>query len=42
VALERQADQPEDPGREMMGEGQGSIGEDLAELRRQHADLQAK
>ena len=42
AALERQADQGEDPGRKVMGEGRGSTAEELAELRRQHADLQAK
>ena len=42
AALERQADQPEDAGRKMTGEGWGSTAEELAELRRQHADLQAK
>ena len=42
AALERQADQGEDPGRKVTGEGPGSAAEELAELRRQHADLQAK
>jgi hypothetical protein len=42
AALERQADQPEDPDRKVTGEGQGSTAEELAELRRQLADLQAK
>src|SRR5262249_36708230 len=42
AALERQADQREDPGRKVTGEGRGSTAEELAELRRQHADLQAK
>src|SRR5262249_45956470 len=42
AALERQAGQPEDPGRTVTGQGWGSTAEGLAELRRQHADLQAK
>jgi chromosome segregation ATPase len=42
AALERQADEPEDPGRRVTGHGGGSTAEELAELRRQHADLQAK
>ena len=42
VALERQAGQPEDPGPKVTGQGWGSTTEELAELRRQHADLQAK
>ena len=42
AALERQADQPEDPGRKVTRQGWGSTAEELAELRRQHADLQAK
>ena len=42
AALERRADQPEDPGRKVTGQGWGSTAEELAELRRQHADLQAK
>ena len=42
AALERQADQPEDPGRQAAGQGWGSTAEELARLRRQHADLQAK
>jgi hypothetical protein len=42
AALERQADQPEDPSREVTDEGWGSTAEELAELHRQHADLQAK
>ena len=40
--MERQVDQPEDRGRKVTGQGWGSTGEELAELRRQHADLQAK
>jgi hypothetical protein len=32
--LEWQADQPEDPGRKVTGQGWGSTGEELAELRR--------
>jgi len=42
AALERQADQPEDPGRKVTGQGWGSTAEELADLRRQHADLQAR
>jgi hypothetical protein len=42
AALERHAGQPEDPGRKVTGQGWGSTAEELAELRRQHADLQAK
>ena len=42
AALERQADQSEDPGRKVTSEDGGSTAEELAELRRQHADLQAK
>jgi hypothetical protein len=42
AALERQADEPEDPGHKTTGQGWGSTAEELAELRRQHADLQAK
>jgi hypothetical protein len=42
AALEQQAGQPESLGRKVMGEGWGSTAEELAELRRQHADLQAK
>jgi hypothetical protein len=42
AALERQADQPEDPDRKVIGQGWGGTAEELAELRRQHADLQAK
>src|SRR6476620_11014823 len=42
AALERQADQPEDPGRKVTGQGWGGTAEELAELRRQYADLQAK
>jgi hypothetical protein len=42
AALERQAGQPEDPGRTVAGQGLGSTAEELAELRRQHTDLQAK
>jgi hypothetical protein len=40
--LDLQADQPEDLGRKVTGHGWGGTGEELAELRRQHADLQAK
>jgi len=40
--LERQASQPEDPGRKVTDEGQGNTTEQLAELRCQHANLQAK
>ena len=42
AALERQADVPEDPDRKVRGEGRGGTAEELAELRREHADLQAK
>ena len=42
AALERQADQPEDPGRKVTGQTWGSTAEELADLRRQHADHQAK
>jgi hypothetical protein len=42
AALERQADQREDPGRQVRSEGRGSTAEELAELRRRHADLRAK
>ena len=42
AALEGQAGQPEDPGRKVTGQGWGGTAEELAELRRQHADLQAK
>jgi len=42
AALERSANEPEVPGRKVAGEGRGSAAEELAELRRQHADLQAK
>ena len=40
--LDLQADPPEDPGRKVTGQGWGGPGEELAELRRQPADLQAK
>jgi hypothetical protein len=40
--MERQVDQPERPGRKVTGQGWGSTAEELAELRRQHADLQAE
>ena len=40
--MERRVDQPEDLGRKVTGQGWGGTGEELAELRRQHADLQAK
>ena len=42
AALERQADQREDLGCKVTGHGWGGGAEELAELRRQHADLQAK
>ena len=40
--LERRTDQPDEPGRKVMDEGQGNTAGQLAELRRQLADLQAK
>jgi hypothetical protein len=40
--LERQADQSEDRGRKVTDEGRGNTADELAELRRQHADLQAE
>jgi hypothetical protein len=40
--LERRADQPEDPDCNVTGQGWGGTGEEPAELRCQHADLQAK
>ena len=42
AALERQAEEPEDPGRKVTGEGRGGTAEELAELRREHANLHAK
>src|SRR5215471_6050239 len=42
AALERQAGQPEDAGRTVTGQGLGGTAEELAELRRQQADLQAR
>jgi phage shock protein A len=40
--LERRADLPDDPDRKVMDEGQGNTAGQLAELRRQYADLQAE
>jgi hypothetical protein len=40
--LERRSDRPDDPDRKVMDEGQGNATGQLAELRRQHADLQAE
>jgi chromosome segregation ATPase len=40
--LERRTDQPDEPDRKVMGEGQGNTAGQLAELRRQLADLQDK
>jgi hypothetical protein len=42
AALERQADQREDLGCKVTGHGWDNTAEELAELRRQHVDLQAK